>query len=136
MLAPGVPVDEAIRRDQCRNAFEEGALAFLWAGRDHELADCASLVGDRDGELGAVHRPRGRSNDEVIAFHKADPDRGVVVDAVMENGDNLAKDVICVPAPVEHPFDGCERAAKRVRGRHAGAASSTSSPSKLRIRST
>src|SRR5205823_12558886 len=58
-VSPGhfarVPADQAVRRDQQRNALEEGLVVFAegrWAvGVDVDLADHAPLVRDRDDDL-------------------------------------------------------------------------------------
>ena len=87
----------------------------------------ADALADRDAHVVGRLRALPGPEHEVGLLDEVDPDPGVVVEAVVQDLDCLAKDLIRLGFAVDDPVDRLERA--RVVA-HDGTASSRSAPSK------
>ena len=95
-------------------------------------ASAADPVADRDADVVRRLRSLPGAEDEVVALNEVDPDPGVVLEPVVQDPDDLAKNLVGLGLAVDDPVDGLQRTPERVRRRahSTGTASSTSVPSK------
>src|SRR6266542_3427450 len=135
---PGLAHDSSLVRDRDDNfgpgRREAGEIArigvhvvddFRLAARGGGSADALSQWNpDVLRSLGALPRPEH----ELVSFDEVDADPRVVVEAVVQDGDNRAEDVVGIAPAVEDPVDRLERSG-------VGAHVSSASPSNAWTRS-
>src|SRR5437667_1886852 len=98
--------DEAVRRDDRRDPFEELSIS-LGRGCYVQLGDLRPLEDDRPRRRRRRTGADRRAGAELVAFHEAERD---VVITLVQDADDLAQHVVCVAAPVEDAVERFERA--------------------------